>query len=455
MKKKFSVAAVLLAVTMALSGCSDSILESKGESGTESRENIWTAADEDIVAFPTADGLTEEQKKLYNITFAEFYKEYSFICANAGLNDTKDDASAQLYRQSVIDMLANEKIILRKAEELGLADLTADEMKEVEKEYQKNLDGWYNTFSAQAQNELGINGSSTTSDSSGSLSDDDKAKIKEKAKELFNNYIKNFGLTEEIFLVWAKNTFLEKKVMEYTYKDVKVTDAEVDKYINDLIAEAEKTYNEDVSKYEKATQYGTVWLPEGSRNVKHVFIGISTIDAAEISAARTESGANQEEVDKLRDEKLAEVKHLADAAYKKATEASEADREKTFDDVLKEYSHDRNDAVTDQTITVIKGTKSLTDTLYDAIFGLEKPGDISELIATDLGYYFFYYKEDAKITDEDITVQKKNVYDGMLKERQNKAADDALTEWQDAVKYEYDYEKLNFEKPEEEDTSSK
>ena len=454
MKKKFSVAAVLLAVTMALSGCSDSILESKGESGTESKENIWTAADEDIVAFPTADGLTEEQKNYYNISFEEFYKEYAFICANAGLNDTKDDASAQLYRQSVIDMLANEKIILKKAEELGLADLSADEMKEVEKEYQKNLDGWYNTFSAQAQNELGIKGSSTTSDTSGSLSDDDKAKIKEKAKELFNEYIANFGLTEEIFLVWAKNTFIEEKVMEYTYKDIKVTDDEVDKYINDLIAEAEKTYKEDVSKYEKATQYGTVWIPEGSRNVKHVFIGISTIDAAEISAARTESGANQEEVDKLRDEKLAEIKEKAEAAYKKAT-AETDDKEKNFDAVLKEYSHDYNSSLTDQSITVIKGTKSLTDTLYDAIFGLEKPGDISELIATDLGYYFFYYKEDAKITDEDITVQKKNVYDGMLKERQNKAADDALTEWQEAVKYEYDYEKLNFKKPEEEDTSSK
>lgn len=454
MKKKFSVAAVLLAVTMALSGCSDSILESKGESGTESKENIWTAADTDIVAFPTADGLTEEQKNYYNISFEEFYKEYSFICANAGLNDTKDDASAQLYRQSVIDMLANEKIILKKAEELGLDQLTADEMKKVEEEYQKNLDGWYNTFSAQAQNELGIKGSSTTSDSSGSLSDDDKAKIKEKAKELFNNYIKNFGLTEEIFLVWAKNTFIEEKVMEYTYKDIKVTDAEVDKYINDLIAEAEKAYKEDVSKYEKATQYGTVWIPEGSRNVKHVFIGISTIDAAEISAARNESGANQEEVDKLRDEKLAEIKEKAEAAYKKAT-AETDDKEKNFDAVLKEYSHDYNSSLTDQAITVIKGTKSLTDTLYDAIFGLEKPGDISELIATDLGYYFFYYKEDAKITDEDITVQKKNVYDGMLKERQNKAADDALTEWQDAVKYEYDYEKLNFKKPEEEDTSSK
>ena len=454
MKKKFSVAAVLLAVTMALSGCSDSILESKGESGTESKENIWTAADTDIVAFPTADGLTEEQKNYYNISFAEFYKEYSFICANAGLNDTKDDASAQLYRQSVIDMLANEKVILKKAEEFGLDQLSADEMKKVEEEYQKNLDSWYNTFSAQAQNELGIKGSSTTSDSSGSLSDDDKAKIKEKAKELFNDYIKNFGLTEEIFLVWAKNTFIEEKVMEYTYKDIKVTDSEVDKYINDLIAEAEKTYKEDVSKYEKATQYGTVWIPEGSRNVKHVFIGISTIDAAEISAARTESGADQEEVDKLRDEKLAEIKEKAEAAYKKAT-AETDDKEKNFDAVLKEYSHDYNSSLTDQAITVIKGTKSLTDTLYDAIFGLEKPGDISELIATDLGYYFFYYKEDAKITDEDITVQKKNVYDGMLKERQNKAADDALTEWQDAVKYEYDYEKLNFKKPEEEDTSSK
>ncbi|MBQ8931579.1 MAG: peptidyl-prolyl cis-trans isomerase [Ruminiclostridium sp.] len=454
MKKKFSIAAVLLAVAMAITGCSDSILESKVESGTESKENIWTAADTDIVAFPTADGLTEEQKKYYNITFEEFYKEYSFICANAGLDDTKENASAQLYRQSIIEMIASEKIILKKAEELGLAELTADEMKKVEEEYQKNLDGWYNTFSAQAQNELGIKGDSTTSDTSGSLSDDDKAKIKEKSKELFNNYIKNFGLTEDTFLIWAKNSFIVEKVMEYTYKDVKVNDDEVDKYINDLIAEAEKTYKEDVSKYEKTTQYGTVWLPEGSRNVKHVFIGISTIDAAEISAARNESGANQEEIDKLRDEKLAEIKEKAEAAYKKATAESD-DKEKNFDAVLKEYSHDYNASLSDQTITVIKGTKSLTDTLYNAIFELEKPGDISALIPTDLGYYFFYYKEDAKITDEDITVQKKNVYEGMLTERQNEKADETLTKWEEEVKYDYDYEKLNFEKPEEEDTSSK
>lgn len=454
MKKKFSIAAVLLAVTMAMTGCSESILNSGKESGTESKVNIWTAKDEDIVIYPTADGLSAEQKEYYNVTFAEFYKEYSFICANAGLNDTKDDASAKLYRQSVAEMLANEKIILKKAEELGLAELSADEMKTVEENYQKNIDGWVNTFSAQAKNELGIKGSSSSSDTSGSLSKEDEEKIKNKAKELFDEYIKNFGLTEDTFLMWAKNSFIEEKVMEYSYKDIKVTDAEVDKYINDLIAEAEKTYKEDVSKYEKATQYGTVWLPEGTRNVKHVFIGISTIDAAEISAARTESGADQAEVDKLRDEKLAEIKEKAEAAYKKATAESD-DKEKNFDAVLKEYSHDYNSALTDQTVTIIKGTKSLTDALYNAIFDLEKPGDISELIATDTGYYFFYYKDDAKITDDNIAAQKKNVYDGMLKERQNKQADETLTKWQEEVKYEYDYEKLNFEKPKEEDTSSK
>lgn len=454
MKKRFSVAALLLAVTMAMTGCSESILSSKSESDTESTVNIWTAADEDIVAYPTADGLTDEQKKYYNITFEEFYKEYSFICANVGLTDTEDDASAQLYRQSIIEMLANEKIILKKAEELGLTELTDDEMKEIEEEYQTNLDGWYSSFSAQAQNELGIKGDSTSSDTSGSLSDDDKAKINEKAKELFNDYIKNFGLTEDTFLMWARNSFIEEKTMKYSYKDVKVSDDEVDKYINDLIEEAKKTYNEDVSKYEKNSQYGTVWLPEGTRNVKHVFIGISTIDAAEISAARTESGANQEEIDKLRDEKLAEIKEKAEAAYKKATAESD-DKEKTFDEVLKEYSHDYNSSLTDQSITVIKGTKSLTDTLYNAIYDLEKPGDISALIPTDMGYYFFYYKEDAKITDEDITVQKKNVYEGMLTERQNEKADETLTKWQDEVKYGYDYEKLNFPEPEkEEETSS-
>lgn len=452
MKKKISVAALLLAGIMTVTGCSESILTSNTSSNTESEASIWTAADDDLVAYPTADGLTDEQKDYYNITFKDFYTEYGFISNNIGLTDTKDDATAQVYRQNIIEMLVHERVILKKAEEMGLTDLTKEEMDTIDKNYQDNIKNWYDSFSAQAADALGI-----AVESSGSLSGisaEDKEKIEAKAKELFHEYIKPFGMTEDTFLQWARNSFLEKKVLDELYKDIKVTDAEVDKYINDLIAEAEKTYNEDVSKYEKNTQYGSVWLPKGTRNIKHVFIGISTIDAAEITAARKESGADQEEIDKLRDEKLAEIKEKADAAYKKATAESD-DKEKTFDAVLKEYSHDYDSSLSDQTITIISGTTSLNKELYDTIYNLEKPGDISEIIATDSGYYFFYYVGEESITDSELEAQKKNVYNGMLTERQNEKANTTIDQWLSEVKYEYDYEKLNFPEPKEEETSSK
>ena len=303
MKKKFSVAATLLALIMAVTGCSESILTKPDTSSKE--ENIWTAADSDIVAYPTADNLTDEQKEYYNITFEEFYKQYRFICNNIGITDAKDNVTAQAYRRSVIEMLVHEKIILKKAEELGLDVLTEEEMNTIEADYQKNIDGWISGFSEQAMKDLGI--TSGSSDTSGSLSDADQKRVTEKATELFEEYLESFGFTMEIFLQWERDTFIEEKVLEYLYKDVTVSDDEVEKYINDFIAEAEKVYNEDVSKFESNSYYSTVWLPEGTRNIKHVFIGISSVDAAEITAARNESGADEEEINKLRDEKLAEI----------------------------------------------------------------------------------------------------------------------------------------------------
>lgn len=449
MKKKFSVAATLLALIMAVTGCSESILTKPDTSSKE--ENIWTAADSDIVAYPTADNLTDEQKEYYNITFEEFYKQYRFICSNMGITDTKDNVTAQAYRRSVIEMLVHEKIILKKAEELGLDVLTEEEMNTIEADYQKNIDGWISGFSERAMKDLGI--TSGSSDTSGSLSDADQKRVTEKATELFEEYLESFGFTIEIFLQWERDTFIEEKVLKYLYKDVTVSDDEVEKHINDFIAEAEKVYNEDVSKFESNSYYSTVWLPEGTRNIKHVFIGISSVDAAEITAARNESGADEEEINKLRDEKLAEIKEKAEAAYSKAT-AETDDREKLFDEVLKEYSNDYNSSVSDQTITIIKGSKATSSQIYDHIFAIENPGDISELIPTDRGYYFFYYVGEEKITDEEIAAQKKNIYDGMLTERQNEIANKTTDEWLDEFKYEYNYEKLNFPKPEVQDTTS-
>ena len=79
--------------------------------------------------------------------------------------------------------------------------------------------------------------------------------------------------------------------------------------------------------------------------------------------------------------------------------------------------------------------------LYDAVFALEKPGDISGLIPTDSGYYIVKYVSDAKVTDSDLSDYRKTVRQELLTSRQSEKTNAILEEWRSAVNYEYDYEK--------------
>ena len=247
MKKKTAATAAILACTMMFSGCSDSILTSGTDSGTTSVENIWTAKDDDIVAWAASDSLSDEEKEYYQVKFKDFYSEYSFTIANYGLDETNSAYAsyAQSYRKNIIDMLTNEKLILRKAKELGLDQLSEEEMAEVEKTYTKNLSDWYASFEKKAKTALGI----STDDTSGTEDSANDEKILEKEKELFNEYIAGFGLTEDTFLMWQTNTAIQKRVNDYVLKDVTVSDSEVDDYITKLKAEAKQAYEKSASSY--------------------------------------------------------------------------------------------------------------------------------------------------------------------------------------------------------------
>ncbi|MDE8719269.1 rotamase, partial [[Eubacterium] siraeum] len=93
-------------------------------------------------------------------------------------------------------------------------------------------------FEKKAQTAIGI----STDDTSGTEDSANDEKILEKEKDLFNEYIAGFGLTEDTFLMWQTNTAIQKKVNNYVLKDVAVSDSEVDYYITKLKAEAKQAY---------------------------------------------------------------------------------------------------------------------------------------------------------------------------------------------------------------------
>lgn len=448
MKKRIAAAAVLTAV-MAFTGCSESILTSQNGTSSEA-ESIWTADDNDIVAWSANESLSAEEKEYYDIKFKDFYSEYSYIIDSDKLDETNPQylGYAKSYRKYIIDFLSNERIILKKAKELGLDSLSEDEMKKVDEAYREVLKKGYEKFEYQAKSALGLIGADTESGADGQANKD---RVEEKEKELYNAHLEKFGMSEETILKQQTDYFIKNKVVEHLVKDVTVPEAEAQKYIDETIAEAKKAYEKDVTSYEKSAEYQSVWIPEGSREIKYIFIAMDSSDAVEIAAARAESGADNAEIDKIRDEKLAEIKDKADAAYAKAS-AEGAD----FDAVIKEYSNDYTEATGINTVLAVKGSKSLSESLYDGIFAIEKTGGISNLIPTDGGYYIIQYVGDRSVTDAELKEVKEAKHEDLLNTAKGELIQETVEKWREEIGYEYDYEKLNFEKPEEDsdDTAS-
>ncbi|MCH5324362.1 MAG: peptidylprolyl isomerase [Eubacterium sp.] len=437
MKKITTAAALLLVCAMGITGCSDSILTSSDTSGESKPAEIWTANDDDIVAWSGSETLSDEEKEFYNIAFKEFYSEYAFFIDMNQIDEYEEDyqTDLQLYRQQMIEMLAEERVVLKKAQEAGLDVLTAEEAEEVSEYYENNMQAYYTAFAAEAKEALG--------------SDADKDALLAKERELFLDYIVKFGLSEEIFLKWQTNTYIYSKMMDKITEDVTVSKEAIDTYIDTTQKEAEAMYNESVATYEAATDYQAVWIPDGSRNIKFILLAIDSSDAAELSAARAESNADNDALDKLRDEMLATVKGQADAAMEKLNSG-----EASFEDVMKEYAANYYEGAEKNLTLLIYGSERTMKEIYDAAYALEKPGDITDLIATDRGYYIIQYVSDAEITDEQMEDVRKATEQGMIAERQAELKDKTIAQWMDEVAYEYNYDALNYEKPSESDKTS-
>ncbi len=428
--KKTVFAALMLAVVVTASGCAESILESKTSGGTDAE--LWTAADDDTVAWASGD-LSDEDKEYYNIPFADFYSEYSFYVDINELDESDPDNEATLksLRQQMIEGLANEKIVLKKAAEKGLDVLSDEEAAEVNEDFEAYLEQFYPKFEEEAQQALG-----DTSE----VSDDE---LKAKKRELLNEYLEQFGLSEENFLKWVSNNYIYSKTIQDIGKDITVTEKEVEDYITSFTEEAKAAYEKSVSEYEAKTEYQAVWIPDGSREIKFILIAADSADAAELSAARTESGADTAELDKMRDEMLEKIKGQAEAALKKL-QSGEAD----FDAVLKEYGANYSEDTEDPTTLVVYKSERTISELYEALYKLEKPGDISDLIPTDRGYYIIQYKGDAKITEENMEDVRQATEEGMIADKQQELRQQTVEQWQKEVGYEYDYDALHYDRPE-------
>ena len=249
MQKK-ALLALLLVLTMILSGCS---LIVKDEAVDAARVVIRVGDD----TYTKAQVQAQIQNQVNYMT--ALYSRYglSFDSTNADVMNSLTD--------NVLNSLVERSVLLAKAKELGLDQLTDEEKTKIEEDTASQLDSLRQSAATEFSLDL------------------------ETQLDEINAKLDEIGYTEEVVRKSVTESLLISKTEDYAVKDVTVTEDEIVADFNSKVEAAKTSYESDLSAYGKAVLNGTTvyYRPAGYRNVKQILIKYSDEDSALVSNIQT------------------------------------------------------------------------------------------------------------------------------------------------------------------------
>lgn len=427
-KKTAMLLSAIIAITTIISGCNiktgtNSSDTSQTESGTTTSTTATTEPPIDVPPMTDVDFSTVVAKSTvdpsFDITYGDFYKEYMFYLKRQGITDDTTAENAQTCmdkRQSIVQYLMNERILLKVAADGGFDELTQEELDELQTAYDENLATWYKSFETEA------------TEADASLSG---TALEDKCKELFNKMLADCNLTEDDLLIWDRNAKIINKLYDDTTKDIVVDRQEAIDYVEDIVTQAKEAFAKSPTEYEATSYYTSVYIPEGSRYIKHILLQFDEETTNAIISARSTDTAK---ADELRKDGLAKLKSQADEVMAKL-EAGE-----NYDDLLETYSADTAMlAYYPDGYLVVPGSTRFVNEFTDGSFSLEKIGDY-KLIESDYGYHILQYSKDAVISEEEYNSAVDAIVEAIQEDEKNKALTTAFAEWIKPYDYDIDYD---------------
>lgn len=375
-----------------------------------------------VIAHPTngAEGM--------DVTYEMFKREYKYFLLNEGINDDTEESVAaycESQRESLLYYLVNQQIIVSHAKEMGLYDLTEEEQKEVDEGFDKQLAAQIQYYGDLAEQEM----KSKEGNENFSMT----AQAKEEAgNKRLDEILKECGLTRDDMHWWVQFGKITEKLQK-TLEDAVTYDRAEEEFRN-AAKYAEETYNSNIEMY-TMLGYDQVWLPEGSRLIKHILIGFDEETQNEIKSLR--SGGSDAEADKKRAEAAEKLKEKQEEIEKKLDDGA------SIDDLIKEYSADaEGSAAYPDGYTVIPNGQTYMAEFQKAAFVPAKIGDRTTCV-TDYGVHIMLYASDAKLSDEHI----KATIDRAFEEMKEGAFANKMNEWAFELDYEIDYDAVRLKDP--------
>lgn len=358
---------------------------------------------------------TVEGHEDMNVTFGDFLKEYKYRLAGYQITDDTTEMYASVLqeeREYIINYLINERIMYKKFEELGFT-LTEEDNAQIDADTAAGIESIKESLRQRIKDtEL--------------LSEEE---LDKRTEEEYEKMLADCGLTYDDIRSWQQTIVVQEKLTEYVNTEYAYDPAPTEQQVEALIESAKSSYAEDPASYDASTM-ASLWIPEGSRSVKHILLKFEDETMTEITTLRDE-GKN-DEADALREEKIAEMSAKIDEVQGKV-EAGE-----DFDLLMSTYSDDGD---TTMTYIISPDTEIYMDGFAETAFAIPELGGTAVCV-TDYGWHMIKYTEDAVVTDDELQAYKDSLHEYMEEQYLSQNYGTAIKEWRTEYSFEIDRELL-------------
>lgn len=327
------------------------------------------------------------------ITMDELIEGYDYYSSAYGLDtSTLSTMEIKSYKTMVLNALAQTRVYLQKAKEMGI-ELSDADMAEVEEQYQQAIDSGISYYASKYN---------------AKLETDPDFDVNAAAYQDVVEQLAEKGQTLDDVRQGYLDSMLITKLQEYLGKDIAIDDEEVQQEY-DALQNIQKIVYDDIEvsseelteAYEKANLSSAtaftfeedleseniiVYYPSAKNvKVKHILIKISEEyenQLYEIMASDLSEEEQKTQSDEISGKALAEI-------YDKANEVLEmAKSGQDFDALINEYGEDPGMLQYMETggYLVYEGSP-FEENFLNAALQLEEVGDISELVDTPYGYH--------------------------------------------------------------------
>lgn len=432
---KIKFLALLMALMLALGApiaCADAAESAPDVETAETAEAADVAEDAEPAAVPAAeDQETAELDVEPNtpdtvlatvngaeITYEEVKYYYDAIVAQySGMFDMSDPQISTVIKQMAISYAVTEQVVLQKAQELGVAELSEEDIarlvQEADEAYQGVYDQYLAMFAGQGADE-------------------------EQQASATEAFLSSNGYTREAVLEQMKSNEVYQRVFATVSDGIALSEDELRQIFDGKVLAAKETYAENLAQFDADSGEGAVYyVPEGVRAVKHILVMMDGAEAAELKSQRATLEAMAEDDEGL-SEVQAKIDELMAPVQARLDEiGAKLDAGEDFQALIDEYGEDpgmqEGSPYRETGYYLSEATTTYDPPFQAAAMALTEVGQVSEPVLGAYGFHFIRYDHDLPSGEADFEAVKAELMESELSAKKSEAQSLAVEDWTNAA----------------------